>query len=100
MRREEIIMRNFDEKNITEAVLARVGQASDPRIREISEAVVRHLHALVKEIEPTQTEWRQAIDFLTRVGHICDDKRQEFILLSDALGVSMLVDAINHRHSG
>ncbi|AOO84907.1 intradiol ring-cleavage dioxygenase [Bosea vaviloviae] len=90
-------MRNFDEFTITDAVLDRVGNATEPRIREISEALVRHLHAFVREIQPTQEEWQQGIEFLTRTGHICDDKRQEFILLSDTLGVSMLVDAINHR---
>ena len=51
----------------------------------------------MREIEPTQAEWATAIDFLTRTGQMCDDKRQEFILMSDVLGVSMLVDAINHR---
>jgi hydroxyquinol 1,2-dioxygenase len=60
---------------------------------------VKHAHAFVREIEPTQAEWAAAIDFLTRTGQMCDDKRQEFILLSDVLGVSMLVDAINHRQS-
>ena len=57
---------------------------------------MRHLHAFVREVRPTQKEWEYGIDFLTRTGHMCDDKRQEFILLSDTLGVSMLVDAINH----
>jgi hydroxyquinol 1,2-dioxygenase len=89
-------MRNFDENTITEAVLERVSHAQNPRIRQISEAVVRHLHDMVREIRPTQEEWAFAIDFLTRTGKMCDDKRQEFILLSDTLGVSMLVDAINH----
>jgi hydroxyquinol 1,2-dioxygenase len=89
-------MRNFDENTITDAVLERVSHADNPRIREISEAVVRHLHNMVREIRPTQEEWGFAIDFLTRTGQMCSDKRQEFILLSDTLGVSMLVDAINH----
>ena len=93
-------MRNFDESNITSAVLERVRNASSPRTRQISEALVRHLHAFVREIEPTQAEWASAIEFLTRTGHMCSDTRQEFILLSDALGVSMLVDAINHRLPG
>ena len=93
-------MRNFDEHSITDAVRAKVANASDPRIRKISDALVRHLHDFVREIEPTQAEWEQAIAFLTRTGHMCDAKRQEFILLSDTLGVSMLVDAINHRQSG
>jgi len=90
-------MRNFDEATITDAVLQRVSAAEDDRVRQVSEALVRHLHAFVREIEPTQAEWEAGIDFLTRTGQMCDDKRQEFILLSDTLGVSMLVDAINHR---
>ncbi|MGM4923992.1 intradiol ring-cleavage dioxygenase [Tardiphaga sp. 804_B3_N1_9] len=89
-------MRNFNENTITDAVLDRITNAGQPRIRQISEALVRHLHAFVREIRPTQREWEQGIEFLTRTGHMCDDKRQEFILLSDTLGVSMLVDAINH----
>jgi hydroxyquinol 1,2-dioxygenase len=90
-------MRDFDETTITEAVLERVAAAADPRTRQISQALVRHLHAFVREIEPSEAEWGQAIEFLTRTGHMCSDTRQEFILLSDTLGVSMLVDAINHR---
>jgi hydroxyquinol 1,2-dioxygenase len=90
-------MRNFDESNITDAVRQRVATAPNPRTRAISDALVRHLHAFVREIEPTFAEWEAAIGFLTETGHMCDDKRQEFILLSDTLGVSMLVDAINHR---
>ena len=93
-------MRNFDEHSITDAVRERVAQATDSRVRRISDALVRHLHDFVREIEPTQAEWAQAIDFLTRTGHTCGANRQEFILLSDALGVSMLVDAINHRNPG
>jgi hydroxyquinol 1,2-dioxygenase len=89
-------MRNFDQQTITDAVLERIGHAREPRIRQISEAVVRHMHALAREIRPTQEEWRFAVDFLTATGRMCDDKRQEFILLSDTLGISMLVDAINH----
>lgn len=89
-------MRNFNENTITDAVLERIQNAADPRIKQVSEALVRHLHAFVREVRPTQTEWEQGIDFLTRTGQMCDDKRQEFILLSDTLGVSMLVDAINH----
>jgi hydroxyquinol 1,2-dioxygenase len=90
-------MRNFDEYTITDAVLERVQQAPNPRVRQISEALVRHLHAFVREVEPSLDEWQAGISFLTRTGHMCDDKRQEFILLSDTLGVSMLVDAINNR---
>jgi hydroxyquinol 1,2-dioxygenase len=90
-------MRNFDEHNITEAVLERVRQAPTPRAREVSEAMVRHLHDFVREVEPTFEEWLAAIDFLTEVGKNSTKENHEFILLSDTLGVSMLVDAINHR---
>ncbi|MCT7374601.1 intradiol ring-cleavage dioxygenase [Chelativorans salis] len=93
-------MGNFNEFTITDAVVERVHEAEDPRIREISEAVVRHLHALVREVRPSQEEWKFVIDFLTRTGQISDDKRQEFILLSDTLGISMLIDAINHPAGG
>jgi len=90
-------MRDLNEHTLTDEVIARFAQCNNPRVKQISEALVRHLHAFVREIEPTQAEWEQAITFLTNTGHMCDDKRQEFILLSDTLGVSMLVDAINHR---
>ncbi|MES2531850.1 MAG: dioxygenase [Pseudomonadota bacterium] len=93
-------MRNFDEKNITDAVIARLADSPSPRVQQISASLVRHLHDFVRDIEPTQAEWAQAIDFLTRTGQMCSATRQEFILLSDALGVSMLVDAINHRLPG
>ena len=71
---------------------------TDPRMREVMSAVIRHLHAAVKEIRPTHEEWLKAIRFLTATGHMCSDWRQEFILLSDTLGFSMLVDAINNDH--
>lgn len=89
--------RNFTEENATEAVLGRYADCPHPRLKTISEAIVRHLHALIREVEPTTEEWMQAIEFLTRTGKKCDDVRQEFILLSDVLGVSTLVDAINNR---
>lgn len=90
-------MLDFNEENATEAVLARMEGCPDPRLRRIMESVVRHLHAVVRETEPTMEEWMQAIRFLTAVGQKCDERRQEWILLSDTLGVSMLVDAINNR---
>src|SRR5580704_5049720 len=93
-------MRDFDETTITEAVLSSVRGASDARIKQVSEALVRHLHAFIREIEPTEAEWESGIRFLTETGQLCSDTRQEFILLSDTLGVSMLVDAINHRLPG
>ena len=75
-------MRNFNENTITDAALERIKGATDPRVKQVSEALVRHLRAFVREVPPTQKEWEYGIDFLTRTGHICDDKRQEFILLS------------------
>lgn len=87
----------FSEETSAEAVVARMANAEDPRLREVMEVVVRKLHEAVKEIEPTREEWLEAIRFLTAVGHKCDDWRQEFILMSDTWGVSMLVDAINSR---
>ena len=92
-------MRDMNEQTITEVVLARLAGAKSARARQIGEALVRHLHAFVREVSLTEEEWAAGIDFLTRTGKLCDDKRQEFILLSDALGVSMLVDAIAHRAS-
>ncbi len=87
----------FTEADSADVVAGRNANAGDERLREIMDVVIRHLHAAVKEIEPTQEEWFEAIQFLTQTGHKCDDWRQEFILLSDVLGVSMLVDAINNR---
>jgi hydroxyquinol 1,2-dioxygenase len=87
------------EKTLTDVVRERWTNIPDPRLKQVMTALVKHAHAFVREIEPTQQEWATAIDFLTRTGQMCDDKRQEFILLSDVLGVSMLVDAINHRRS-
>jgi catechol 1,2-dioxygenase len=88
----------FEEEGSAEVVLARMGKDIDPRVREVMTSVIKHLHAAVKEIRPTHEEWLKAIQFLTRTGHMCNDWRQEFILLSDTLGVTMLVDAINNDH--
>ena len=90
-------MRDFDENSITDAVLQRLAGAEDPRLRQVAQSLVKHLHGFVRDVEPSFEEWQAAISFLTRIGQMCDGKRQEFILLSDTLGVSMLVDAINHR---
>ena len=89
-------MRNPIETQLTDTVISRI-KAQDPRTQEILTKLVKHLHAFIKDVEPTESEWFKAIDFLTRTGQKCDDKRQEFILFSDVLGASMLVDAINHR---
>ncbi|MCW6509264.1 intradiol ring-cleavage dioxygenase [Lichenifustis flavocetrariae] len=87
----------FEEETSADVVNARMGPDISPRLREIMTAVVKHLHNAVKEIEPSHDEWLAAIKFLTDTGHMCTEWRQEFILLSDVLGVSMLVDSINHR---
>ncbi|MGH8688336.1 MAG: intradiol ring-cleavage dioxygenase [Burkholderiales bacterium] len=93
-------MRNFNEKTLTAEVLKRVGKAPDKRMRQVAQSLVKHLHAFVREVRPTPEEWFTGIEHLTRTGHMCDGKRQEFILMSDTLGVSMLVDFINYGKSG
>src|SRR5215510_12441312 len=80
----------------TEMVLSRLA-CEDERAKEILTKLIVHLHEFVRDVEPSETEWFKAIDFLTRTGQTCTDKRQEFILLSDVLGVSMLVDSMNHK---
>jgi len=90
-------MQNLNEENITEAVIETFHGTENARLKEIMTSLVKHLHAFVREVELTEAEWFAGIQFLTATGQKCDDKRQEFILLSDTLGVSMLVDAINHR---
>jgi protocatechuate 3,4-dioxygenase beta subunit len=94
---QEKMRRSTTEDDITESVLARFAATPDPRLRRIMLALIKHLHAFVKEVELTETEWFQAIEILTEAGKMCSDKRQEFILFSDSLGVSMVVDLIGHR---
>ncbi|MDM0058910.1 intradiol ring-cleavage dioxygenase [Variovorax fucosicus] len=89
-------MRNLDQNTITHAVLARHAEAADPRFRQIMTSLVNHLHDFAREVRLTEAEWASGIEFLTRCGHITDDKRQEFILLSDVLGLSMLTVAMNN----
>lgn len=91
------VSHSFDESRSAELVVEAMAGAKDARLRQVMESVVRHLHAVVKEVEPTEEEWLTAIKFLTETGHWCTEWRQEFILFSDTFGVSMLVDAINHR---
>ena len=93
-------MREFDDITITQAVMESIANAQNVRTREISTALVRHLHAFIREVSPSEAEWKAGIDFLTQTGLMCSPTRQEFILLSDTLGVSMLVDAINHKLPG
>lgn len=90
-------MRNLNEDNITRAVLAVQTATQNARLKQIMTSLVQHLHAFARDVKLTEQEWLAGIRFLTEVGHITDDKRQEFILLSDTLGLSMLVTAQNNR---
>ena len=88
---------DFTEETAADAVIESFAATPDPRLRELLTSLVRHLHAFVRDTEPTIAEWERAIDFLTATGQKCDHERQEFILLSDVLGISMLVETINNR---
>jgi hydroxyquinol 1,2-dioxygenase len=88
----------FEEETSDDVVIARMSEGADPRLRQVMTSAIRHLHAFVKEVRPTHEEWLTAIQFLTKTGQISNDWRQEWILASDTLGVTMLVDAINHSH--
>lgn len=83
------------EQQLTDSVVASFDGSSSDRYRHLMQGLVRHLHAFAREVELTEEEWQQAIAFLTRCGDITDDRRQEFILLSDVLGLSMLTVGIN-----
>jgi protocatechuate 3,4-dioxygenase beta subunit len=85
------------EDDITAETIRRFEGTPDPRLRQIMVSLTRHLHGFIKDVQLTEREWFEAIRFLTATGHKCDDIRQEFILLSDTLGVSMVVDLISHR---
>ncbi len=88
---------DFTEEGAADAVIESFAGTPDERLRTILDSLVRHLHAAVREVEPSIAEWEQAIEFLTATGQKCTDIRQEFILLSDVLGISMLVETINER---
>jgi hydroxyquinol 1,2-dioxygenase len=88
-------MRNIDGTTITPAFLQRLNDCADPRLKEILSSLVTHLHGFAREVKLTEAEWMQGIQFLTHTGQKCSDTRQEFILLSDTLGLSMLVVALN-----
>lgn len=90
-------MQDLDEFTVTDAALAQMANTSDPRLLQIMEAAVRHLHAFAREINLTPAEWLDGIRFFTRVGHACTPVRQEFILLSDVLGLSAVVNALHDK---
>lgn len=89
---------SMTEDGLTAEVVNRLGATPDPRLREIMQAAVRHLHEFAKEVRLTNEEWWAGVQFLTATGQMCDEVRQEFILLSDTLGFSSLIDIINHSH--
>lgn len=92
-------MREPLEINLTEATLQRLAEATNPRFKQLMTSLIRHMHDFIREVHLTEEEWFAGIQFLTATGQKCDEKRQEFILLSDTLGVSMLVDMLNHQHT-
>ena len=93
-------MPQFSEADLTAAVIKSFDETPDPRVKFLLQELVTSLHDYVRKTDLTFAEWEYAIDFLTRVGQKCTPIRQEFILLSDVMGVSMLVDAVNHRERG
>jgi protocatechuate 3,4-dioxygenase beta subunit len=90
----------FTEDASADIVAASFAGTPDERLRRIMESLTRHLHAFVKDVQLTEAEWAGAIAFLTATGQLCDESRQEFVLLSDVLGISMLVETLNHRTGG
>lgn len=91
------MVKYLTEENSADAFISRLSDDVDPRFRQLMDMLIRHVHAFIQEVELTPDEWETGIDFLTKAGQMCSDERQEFILLSDVLGVSMLVDTINNR---
>jgi len=92
-------MRAIDHNTITDAALEQMSGTTDSRLKEIMESLVRHLHEFAREVDLTPAEWLEGIKFLTAVGQKCTPFRQEFILLSDTLGVSSLVNALHDRRA-
>ena len=90
-------MRQFNEDNLTQAVVERLAKVKDARFKKIMTSAIKHLHAFARDVQLTEEEWFEGIKFLTAVGQKCDDKRQEFILLSDVLGLSMMTVAMHHK---
>ncbi|MEO8183799.1 MAG: dioxygenase, partial [Deltaproteobacteria bacterium] len=90
-------MKDVTEHTLTDAVIRRLENCQNGRLGHVMTRLITHLHAFVREVEPSSEEWLAAIRFLTRTGQISDEQRQEFILLSDTLGVTMLIDTIQHR---
>src|SRR5215212_7837011 len=96
-RPQEDAMRQFNEDTLTEAVIVRLKEVDNPRFKQLMTSLVKHVHAFARDVQLTEEEWFEGIKFLTSVGQKCDGKRQEFILLSDILGLSMMIVALNHK---
>ena len=90
-------MTQFSDRTLTAAVVNSLEKAEDARLREVIGGLVRYLHAFIREVAPSEAEWNAGMRFLAEAGRMCDDKRQEFNLLSDILGATMMVDYVNHR---
>lgn len=88
------------EEELLQRVVRSFDGCQNPRLRVLAQALTRHLHAFIREVRLTESEWERAIDFLTRTGHITDDRRQEFVLLSDVLGASMQTITVNNEARG
>src|SRR6266496_3817466 len=93
------MLRAIDENTITDAAIEQMASTPDPRLKQIMESLVRHLHSFAREVDLTPGEWLNAIKFLTAVGQKCTEFRQEFILLSDTLGMSSLVNALHDKRA-
>jgi hydroxyquinol 1,2-dioxygenase len=89
--------KKLTEYTITDAVRRRISDTPNPRLKQVMESLISHLHEFARDVHLTPDEWNAGIEFLTTAGHITDDKRQEFILLSDTLGLSALVDLMHHE---
>src|ERR1700733_5510259 len=92
-------MRAIDQNTITDAALEQMSTTSDPRLKQIMESLVRHLHSFAREVDLTPDEWLEGIKFLTAVGQKCTPFRQEFILLSDTLGMSSLINSLHDKRA-
>src|SRR6185295_5322079 len=90
-------MRAYTPETITDAVIEQMSTTPDPRLRGIVEIAVRHLHAFAREVNLTPAEWIKGIEFMTKVGQACTPARQEFILLSDTMGLSALVNIMHDK---
>jgi protocatechuate 3,4-dioxygenase beta subunit len=90
-------MRDLTAETITEAVIGTIDKTEDPRFKQVLTSLIRHLHAFARDVELAPEEWAAAMGFLWRAGQISDDKRNEFILTSDTLGLSSLVDILHSR---